>query len=122
MSSQSNNQETPIVDFADFDPKTDMNFAKVKVNDFGGKNVGILNKKTKTGLFLNTPLMLTWGMQENEFDDGKKSYDLALQFPSEDYQTEKTQEFLEKMKTYEQHIKDAVLKNCKEWMNKNKME
>ena len=121
MSSQSSNQETPIVDFANFNPDTDMNFASVKVNDFGGKNVGILNKTTKTSLFLNTPLMLTWGVQENEFDDGKKSYDLALQFPSEDYQTEKTQAFLEKMKAYEQYIKTAVLEHSKEWMNKSKM-
>ena len=33
--------------------------------------------------------------------DGKKSYDMALQFPSEEWQTPKTDEFLEKMKTFE---------------------
>ena len=62
MTSQS--QESPIVNISDFNPESDINFAKMKVNDFGGKNVGIMNSSTKKGLMLNTPLMLTWGAQE----------------------------------------------------------
>ena len=118
MTSQS--QESPIVNISDFNPESDINFAKMKVNDFGGKNVGIMNSNTKKGLMLNTPLMLTWGAQENDFD-GKKSYDMALQFPSEEWQTPKTDEFLEKMKTFEAKIKAAVIANSKEWMNKGKL-
>ena len=46
-----------------------------------GVSVGILNAKTNKGVYLSTPLMLTWGV--NEFVDGKtgsKSYDFALKF------------------------------------------
>ena len=68
-----------IVEGSKFDAKADVVFTKPKVNSSGSKNVGILNSKTKKSLYLSTPLMLTWGINENDFDgSGRKTYDLSL--------------------------------------------
>ena len=43
-------------------------YTKPKANSVGGKNVGITNTKTGKVLYLQTPTMLTWGVNvyENE--------------------------------------------------------
>ena len=62
----------------------DIYYTKPKINQSGGKNVGILNSKYKKTMCISTPLMLTWGINENDFEGrGNKSYDLSLQFPRE---------------------------------------
>jgi hypothetical protein len=66
-------------------------------------------------------MILTWGV--NEFVDeqnGKKSYNMALQFPNDSYATEQNTKFLESMKTFETKLKQDALKNSKEWLNKSK--
>ena len=35
-------------------------YTKPKVNNVGGKSIGILNKKSNKSVFVSTPLMLTW--------------------------------------------------------------
>ena len=100
-----------------------LTFSKPKVTATGGKSVNIINSASKKGLYLTTPLMLTWGMNENDYDgNGKKTYDLSLQFPNPDYETPEQVTFLEKMQAFEQHIfKSATTTHCKEWFNKSKM-
>ena len=44
-------------------------YTKPKINASGGKSIGIINTATKKGLYLSTPLMLTWGV--NSFTDEK---------------------------------------------------
>jgi hypothetical protein len=98
-------------------------YTKPKVNAAGGKSIGILNSESKKGLYLSTPLMLTWGV--NEFVDDKsqkKTYDMSLQFPKEEYNTEIVQKFLTNLLAFEAKIKSDAITNCKEWMNKAKME
>ena len=100
----------------------DVNIGKPKVNASGGKNVALFNSKAKKLLNLSTPLMLTWGVNENDFEgNGKKTYDMSLQFPSDEYQTESTTAFLDNLKALESHIKAEAIKNSKEWFNKAKM-
>ena len=100
-----------------------LTFSKPKVTATGGKSVNIINSASKKGLYLTTPLMLTWGMNENDYDgNGKKTYDMSLQFPNPDYETPEQVTFLEKMRAFEQHIfKCATTTHCKEWFNKAKM-
>ena len=69
---------------------------------------------------LSTPLMLTWGLNENDYE-GKKSYDLALQFPSANYPNPDASAFLEGLITMENKIKADAVTNSKEWFNKPKM-
>ena len=65
--------------------------------------------------------MLTWGISDYE---GNERYEMALQFPSEDYRDEKTNKFLQVTEDFENKIKEDALKiqrnglenNIRVWM------
>jgi hypothetical protein len=111
-----------VIPGASFNPLTDMKYTKPKVNSVGGRSVGIVNSKTSTVLNLSSPLMLTWGV--NDFTDdksGKVSYDLALQFPNDGFETPATKKFLTNITAFEKRIKEDAIANSKEWFSKPKM-
>lgn len=111
-----------IVNVSDYNPSTDISYAKPKINAAGGKNITIMNSRLRKSTYLSTPLMLTWGMSEFKDDkSGKVSYELSLQFPNADYPDEEGEMFLEKLKTFEERIKADAITNSKEWFNKPKM-
>ena len=111
-----------IINATEFDVAKDILYTKPKVNSQGGKSIGILNSNSKKGLYISTPLMLTWGINENDFEGkGNVKYDMALQFPRQEYASEETTKFLENMLAMESKIKEDAVKNCKDWMNKAKM-
>jgi len=111
-----------VIAGASFNPASDMKYTKPKVNSVGGRSVGIVNAKTSTVLNLSSPLMLTWGVQSFTDDkSGKVSYDLALQFPNEGFETPATKKFLENMSAFEKKIKEDAITNSKEWFSKPKM-
>jgi hypothetical protein len=111
-----------VIPGASFNPATDMKYSKPKVNSLGGRSVGIVNAKTSTVLNLSSPLMLTWGVQSfTDEKSGKVSYDLALQFPSEGYETPAAKKFLANMTAFEKRIKEDAITNSKEWFSKPKM-
>jgi len=111
-----------VISGASFNPLTDMKYSKPKVNSVGGRSVGIINAKTSTVLNLSSPLMLTWGVQEFTDDKtGKVSYDLALQFPNDGFETPATKKFIANMATFEKKIKEDAILNSKEWFSKPKM-
>ena len=110
-----------ILSGVDFDPASDLTFTKAKINANGRKQVGILNSKSKKGVHLATPLMLTWGINEYVDDKtGSKSYDMALQFPNDEYNNPECVAFLKNMQALEQRIKTDAITNCKDWLNKTK--
>ena len=49
-----------VLSGVDLNPTKDVTYTNPKVNSNSGKNVGVLNTATKKGLYLSTPLMLTW--------------------------------------------------------------
>jgi len=109
-----------IIDGTLFNVK-DIQYGAPKSNPKGGKVVNVLNKNSKTGLRISTPLLLTWGA--NDFVDkdtglpnGK--FEMSLQFPSGDYATEDTTAFLENIKNMEEKIKSDALLYSKEWFGK----
>ena len=111
-----------VIPGASFNPASDMKYTKPKVNSVGGRSVGIVNSKTSTVLNLSSPLMLTWGVQSFTDDkSGKISYDLALQFPNEGFETPATKKFLENIAAFEKKIKEDAITNSKEWFSKPKM-
>ena len=103
-----------------FTASTDIKYAKAKINPSGGKNIGVLNAHSMKSLYLSTPLMMTWGCNENDYD-GKLSYDLSLQFPTGDWETPETTAFLNNMIAFENKIKADLIANSKDWMGKSKM-
>ena len=109
-----------IVSGAAFNASTDYAYTKPKLNANNGKSIGILNKHNMKSLYVSTPLMLTWGVNEYTDDKtGKKSFDLALQFPNED--NSECLAFLKNMQELEKRIKEDAITNCKEWLGKPKM-
>lgn len=103
---------------------TQWSYGKTKVNKSGGKNVPLRNSTTKKTLYLSTPLMLTWGVNENDYDgSGKFSYDMSLQFPREQDSNfnDATKGFLSGLQELESQIKADAITNSKEWFNKSKM-
>jgi len=110
-----------ILSGVDFAP-SDIKYSKPKVDTRGGKSVGILNATTNTATYISTPLMLTWGVNEYVDDkNGRISYDMALQFPNEEYSKEDTTNFMNNMIALEQKIKNDAITNAKEWFGKAKM-
>ena len=109
-----------IISGTNFNVETDIKYAKVKINNSGGKSVGILNAATNSVLNVQTPLMLTWGVNENT--DKKtgdiQSYTMALQFPSEEYKTAQINKFFAAMQQFEAKIKRDAIANSKEWFGK----
>jgi len=103
-----------IVDGTQFNPNN-IRYSAPKANASGGKSVNILNNATKSGLRLATPLMLTWGASDFE---GNEKFEMALQFPSEEYKTDDTSAFLGVMSQFEQKIKDDALTYSKDWFGK----
>lgn len=106
-----------IVAPKDFEPTEHMLFTKPKVNASGGKSIGILNSKTRRSVLLNTPLMLTWGVNIFENPNGN-SYSLSLQFPRKEFSNPDTDDFLTMLKNMEIAILDEAVKNSKEWFGK----
>ncbi len=95
-------------------------YTKPKANEKGGKSLNILNKASKTGLRITTPLMVNWGAAEFVDKDGKGNgkYEMSLQFPSDEYTNEDCELFLKNMKELENKIKQDALVNSKEWFGK----
>jgi len=109
-----------IISGTTFNPNADIKYAKVKVNNSGGKSVGILNATTNTALNIQTPLMLTWGVNENtDKKTGEvQSYSMALQFPSDEYKTANVSKFFAAMQAFETKIKQDAITYSKEWFGK----
>ena len=117
----------PIIQGVSFHPEHDIKYSKLKINPSGGKSVGIVNAHTGQTLYVGTPLLLTWGIQEFVDDKTKKvSYDMALQFPSDEYHQSAESKadsnaFLQAMMAFEKKLKADALANSKDWFAKPKM-
>ena len=113
---------TQIISGVSMNVNTDTKYAKVKVNNSGGKSVGILQNNASSNSVLNvqTPLMLTWGVNENiDKKTGEiQSYTMALQFPSDEYKTPQVSKFFANMQQFEAKIKRDAIANSKEWFGK----
>ena len=110
---------TAIVSATDFTPANDMMYTKVKINSVGGKSIGIINSNTKRSLMVSTPIMLNWGVNVFDNQNGTKAYSLSLQFPREEFSTDSTNELLNMLKYMESKILDDAVENSKDWFGKS---
>ena len=95
-----------------------VSIGKPNVNKSGGKNIPIYNSEGRTTLKMSTPVMMTWGINKNEFEAGKPSYSMSLQFPSPEYTTPDIIEFLENIKKLEKLVLDKAFEHSKVWFGK----
>tara|TARA_B100000902_G_scaffold20885_1_gene25136 strand:- start:1290 stop:2258 length:969 start_codon:yes stop_codon:yes gene_type:complete len=111
-----------IIDATNFTPSTQISYKDISVNAKGGKSIRVMNSANRQQLYLQTPLMLTWGINKwvDEFS-GRVSYDFVLQFPREEYATAETTAFLNNMKELEQKMISDAIENSREWFNKSSM-
>ena len=109
-----------IIDGTNIDTSV-ISYSAPKVNPIGGKVVNVYNKHFKESLTISTPLLLTWGAQEGTDPNTKApngKYTMALQFPSDAYNTPEAAAFLSSFREMEQKIKADALTYSKEWFGK----
>jgi len=105
-----------IIEYPDWDVKQ-VKYMPPKANDKGGKAITIVSTQTNRGLSVSTPLMITWGI--NDFCDEQGNSDgkfaLSLSFPNDDYKSEDTDDFLQKVKDFETKVIDDAVTNSELW-------
>jgi hypothetical protein len=104
----------------DFNPSA-LTYGKARLGNKGGKTIPVL--MNGHNLVLQFPLVMTWGVNEWDYDDSdKKKYDLNLQFGerSADLSTSEGYFFASLKKFQEKVLNDSVA-NSKEWFGKSKM-
>ena len=110
-----------IIDGATFDKASmALTFSKPKPHGSGSKVVNVSNHRT--GVKFSTPMMLTWGAQEGidpstGLNTGK--WTLAFQFPSVEYASAGTDNFLKAMTWFQEQVQEAALVNSKDWFGKD---
>lgn len=105
-----------VLSIADWDTSA-IKYMAPKVNDKGGKSINIVSKQTNRSLHLTTPLLMTWGI--SDFVDGEGvsdgKYSISLNFPNEEYRSAASDDFLTKLKTFEQQILQDAVSNSELW-------
>ena len=100
----------------------DIKYMAPRINNVGGKSISVISNQTGRMLHLSCPMMMTWGIDQGMDDKGESSgkYKLAMNFPNENECTANTDEFLNKMKTFQDQIIDDAVKNSEVWWGKKK--
>lgn len=105
---------------------TEMDVSALKIvapraNKGGRGKTARIMAPTGNSLNFSAPLMLTWGVNDYENEDGTHKYSIPLQFPQEQYANENQRKFLDVMKEFENRILDEAVAKSKDWFNKAKM-
>ena len=110
-------QAVPVVlETSDWEPNA-VRYMQPKVNASGGKSINVISTQTGRALHLSTPLMMTWGIADYTNDQGESDgkFYLTLVFPNKEYANERTDEFLQKFKDFENQIIDDAVKHSDAW-------
>jgi hypothetical protein len=115
MSSSSNPNEM-VLSVPDWNVSS-IKFMAPKTTDKGGKAITVISTQTKRNLHISTPLMMTWGIGDwmDEKGESNGRYSMALNFPNEEYNTPQTDEFLRKIKEFENLILQKAVENSELW-------
>ena len=113
----SSNSKPVVLSVSDWDPKQ-IKYMPPKVSDRGAKSVALISKQTNRSLHFSTPLMMTWGI--SDFVDGATGesdgkYSISLNFPNPEYSNGSTDEFLQKLKDFENQVLDDAVTNSELW-------
>jgi hypothetical protein len=100
----------------EWDPSA-IKYMAPKVNDRGGKSINIISKQSNRSLCFSTPLMMTWGIADFVDDKGESDgkFSMSLNFPNGEYSTTATNNFLQKLKDFENQILDDAVVNSEIW-------
>jgi hypothetical protein len=112
---------TPIVlNVSDWDTSS-IRYMQPKVNDRGAKSITVISTQSNRALHLATPLMMTWGIADFVDDKGESDgkFSMSLNFPNENYKTDGTDDFLVKLKQFENQILDDAVKYSDAWFGED---
>jgi hypothetical protein len=100
-----------------FNYKKCRKYGQVKTQSTGARSIDIKNKRTSQKLYLQTPLMLTWGVSDY---DGNEKYEMTLSFLGDNGNPPRDDvvAFLNNVKEMEDQIKADALENSQEWFGK----
>ena len=117
MSSFSANSSTPIVLSPSEWDIDKLKFLPPRVNDMGGKAINVISTQSNRSLHIATPLMMTWGIADyvNEHGESDGKFSITLNFPNDEYSNDATNEFLKKMKDFENKVLDAAVEHSEKW-------
>lgn len=119
--SSANTNTCVIIEYPEWNVN-EIKYMPPRINEKGGKAISIISTQSSRGLAVSSAPMTTWGIRdfcdEEGNSDGK--FKLELQFPSEQYKTPETEEFLSKMKEFEQKVIDDAVVNSELWWGKKK--
>jgi len=113
----SSNSKPVVLSVSEWDPKQ-IKYMPPKVSDRGAKSVALISKQTNRSLHFSTPLMMTWGI--SDFVDGATGesdgkFSISLNFPNAEYSNGSTDEFLQKLKDFENQVLDDAVTNSELW-------
>lgn len=116
MSKQAKQEVQMVLETSDWEPSA-VRYMQPKVNASGGKSINVISTQTGRALHLSTPLMMTWGISDFTNDQGESDgkFYLTLVFPNKEYTNERTDEFLQKFKDFENQIIDDAVKHSDAW-------
>lgn len=110
-------KQTPIVlTISDWNPSA-VRYTPPKELASGSKSINVISSQTGRWLHLSTPLMMTWGVSDYTDEKGESNgrFNMDLNFPNPEYANKQTNEFLEKLKAFENQILDDAVKYSEVW-------
>jgi hypothetical protein len=87
---------------------SDIVFQKPKNDTHGNKKIDISNKNTNDKLQISSPFMRSWGFEDFKGDD---KYTLSQMFPSKEYSSTDTNDFLFMLQDFQDKVLDHVINN-----------
>lgn len=98
-------------------------YMQPRITDRGGRMISIISSQSNRGLKITTPQLMTWGVSDYVdpmTGESDNRYTIQLSFPLENYQTPETNEFLEKLKKFEQRVLDDAVQHSEAWFGKTR--
>jgi len=88
-----------------------------KVNDKGGKAINVISTQSSRSLHITTPPLTTFGISDwvDEKGESDGKYSISLVFPNNDYSNKASDEFLQKLKDFENQVLDDAVRNSESW-------
>jgi hypothetical protein len=115
MSAQSNVPK-PVISFSEWKTNS-IKYMPPKVNDKGGKAINVISTQSSRSLHITTPPLTTFGISDwvDEKGESDGKYSISLVFPNNDYSNKASEEFLQKLKDFENQVLDDAVRNSESW-------
>jgi hypothetical protein len=115
MSSQSNTPK-PVISFSEWKTNA-IKYMPPKVNEKGGKAINVISTQSSRSLHITTPPLTTFGISDwiDEKGESDGKYSISLVFPNIEYSNKASEEFLQKLKDFENQVLDDAVRNSESW-------